>query len=339
MLQRTVFRPVHLFNSLLPTNMVKAPALVTDERLTVMRAALDEASPFLSKSVSVLPALELCKDVTGANHRKIVSLFDEYITSLRSELANRNVTDPFHRMQLHEAIMAAGFYQRAANPNVLHGEGTRFVLNHFNFDVRRDTAITTAVHGSLLTNRSATPQSEKLLSDLLQLERRLFGHYRFAPTGGKRWFCLGVCFDDVKTEEEVVRLLDLAPVKKDGNIGMSIEDNEKELWKTVSVSPKKEETLSFLEARDLHKTLRDVDVSVQLRINKPPKPLDFWERLREKLLRYWVIWLTCWLMFFMVDEEIIALVSLIILKYKSMRIMEAEAEKTGGKVYVARARA
>ena len=165
--------------------MVKAPGLVTDEKLTVMRTALDEASPFLAKSVSLVPALELCKDVTGANHRKIVSLFEDSITSLRSELANRTVTDPYHRMQIHEAIMAAGFYQRAANPNVLHGEGTRFVLNHFNFDIRRDTAITSAVHNSVLVNKAATSESDKLLSDLLLLERRLFGHYRFAPTGGK----------------------------------------------------------------------------------------------------------------------------------------------------------
>ena len=59
--------------------------------------------------------------------------------------------------------MAAGFYQRAANPNVLHGEGTRFAVNHYNFDVRRDTQITKCAHDSLLESRVASPDSEKLL--------------------------------------------------------------------------------------------------------------------------------------------------------------------------------
>lgn len=341
MFRRSIVRNVHLFTALLPTNLVKGPLLVNKEHYTKIDAALTEAKCFVTPhtGVKLRKAFALCEDVTKSRLTNVQQAFDDVLLDLRGELnkvpAGLTKDDPLRRLQVHECIMAAGFYQRAANPNVLHGEGTRFTLHHFNFDMRRDSVLTSAVHDSVLTERTSTALSEKLLTDLFLLERKLFGKYRFVSTGGRRWLCLGVSLDEVTAEKELFRLLELPCVKENGNFSHKKVDNEKELWYNVEVVPQDEPC--FLTARDLQS--KDADCVWSLRVNKPIPPLTFWERVKEKLLKLWVIWLTGWLIFFMVDEEIIALGSLIILKWKATRNMKREAEAAGeSKIYVARSR-
>lgn len=336
MFRRTVLRQVHLFSALLPTNLVKGPALISPEHMPVIDAALKEAEPLIGKTDKLQQALVLCQDVSATRARHVQDQLEEAVVQLRAELYKKDVADPFRRLQIHEAIMAAGFYQRAANPNVLHGEGTRFVLNHFNFDVRRDTSITKTVHDAVLSTASSPAAAEKLLADLLLLERKLFGQHRLTPTGGRRWLCLGVPLEDIKTEDEVNRLLALPAIQKEGNFSLQRIDNEKGLWFNLEIEPKEEPC--FLTARDLQSS-RPADRKFVLTINKPIPPLTFWENVREKALRLWVIWLSLWLMFFMVDEEIIAFTSLIVLKWKQTRNLEKLAAETGEKVYVARSTA
>mmetsp|Transcript_36638 Transcript_36638/g.42806 ORF Transcript_36638/g.42806 Transcript_36638/m.42806 type:complete len:344 (-) Transcript_36638:101-1132(-) len=339
MLRRTVRCSVHLFNTLLPTNLVKTPSLIdSQEQLTQMKVALQEAASNLGSATTqrYISTLEMCTDVGAQRTRHIQSAFEDIITALRAELYKPAVSNPYQRLRIHEAIMAAGFYQRAANPAALHGEGTRFVLNHFNFDIRRDTIITKPIHDAILADKVPTlaPETEKLVTDLMLLERKLFGHYRFVPSGGRRWFCLGVPLEEMKTEAEVNRLLEMPAFKEAANLKLTRVDNgPKELWFQLELEPVEEP--SFLTARDLHNNHRAADCKFTLRINKPPKPLTFRERVTEALLRYWVMWFTFWMMFFMVDEEILALTSLIYLKWKQTRIMRAAAEETGEKVYIA----
>lgn len=341
MLRRTIVWNVHLFTTLLPTNLVKAPQLITSDHLAQIKNALKESSPFVNATTNaaVTKALTMCTDVTVAKVGAVTSAFDDAVLQLRGELNAKRPgalsDDPYRRLQIHECIMAAGFYQRAASPNVLHGEGTRFITHHFNFDVRRDTVLTKAVHASLLESRVSTPESDKLLSDLLLLERKVFGKYRFVSTSGRRWLCLGVELEEITSEKELERLLALPSIKNDGNLSLKKIDDDKELWYSLDVEPADEPC--FITARDLHSSYTSSDVVWTLRVNKPPIPLTFWERVRERLLRYWVIWFSMWMMFFMVDEEIIALVSLIILKWKQMRNLQREADKTGDKIYIAQA--
>jgi hypothetical protein len=341
MFRRSFIRNVHLFSTLLPTNLVKAPLLVNKEHFGKIESALTEAKCFVAPNTdaSLRKAFALCEDVTKSKLSTVQKAFDDVLLDLRRELnkvpAGKTKDDPLRRLQIHECIMAAGFYQRAANPNVLHGEGTRFALHHFNFDMRRDAVITKALHDSILVDRQSTEQSEKLLTDLFLLERKLFGRYRFVATGGRRWLCLGVSLDEVKGIEELNRLLELPCVKEHGNFVQRKVDNEKELWYNVEIEPKEEPC--FLTARNLQP--KDHEAVWTLRVNKPIPPLTFWERVKERLLRYWVIWLTCWIIFFMVDEEIIALTSLIVLKWSATRNMKREAEAAGdSKIYIARSR-
>lgn len=343
MFRRSIVRNVHLFTTLLPTNLVKAPTLIDTDHLGRIHTALSESKCFLGARTdsTFRKALDLCKDVTVSRLSNVQNAFDDALLELRAELNKATADtkdDPFRRLQVHECIMAAGFYQRAANPNVLHGEGTRFTLHHFNFDMRRDAVLTSSVHDSVLESRKSTEASEKLLLDLFLLERKLFGKYRFVATGGRRWLCLGVSLDEVTSEAELNRLLELPVVKQHGNFVSHKVDKEKELWYNVHVEPKDEPC--FITARDLQSShYKSADCVWSLRVNKPPAPLTFWERVKERLLRYWVIWLSCWLIFFMVDEEILALGSLIILKWKATRNMKREAELAGeSKIYIARSR-
>jgi hypothetical protein len=292
-----------------------------------------------------------------------VRKLDVSITAARAELYKPTVKDPFHRLQIHEAIMAAGYYQRAANPNVLFGEGTRFVLNHYNNDVRRDTAITKAVHkifhdaletihasqrtkGSkrssdseqLVIKPELTESSQKLLIDILLLERRLFGEMRLTRMGGDRWICIGQRLEEFKEEEEVKRILEIGAIKGHGNFVTSVLDQEKETFYHLVLRPGKEPLDSFMESKDIKMGgTVTAEMEYAVKVFKPTPPPTRWEVLKERLLKAWVIWLSVWLMFWFVDEEIIAFTSLLILKYTSTKKLKEEARLTGQKVYIARA--
>ncbi|CAJ1037059.1 hypothetical protein Q4I30_007655 [Leishmania utingensis] len=334
MLRRTWFARVHLFSALVPQVKVQAPHFLSLEDLATAKAALEERKPYID-----YPELVQCIEVLGNidNARKksdVTKKLSRCVDALRAQLYHKDSTDPRRRLELHEAVMAAGFYERVISVTQLEGEGIRYVMNHFNFDVRRDTLITQKVHEALSKEKTTTPESEQLLRDLLLLERRLTGKYRFSQFGGRRWFALGTPLSEIKTEEEVQRLLGISVIKSDGNFTLGEVDSGK-LWKTITIRPNEEQNATFAEVGNLFKDTRETDTTFELRVQKPQKPPDFWERLRETLLRYWVLWFAAWVTFFMVDEEIITLVALIFLKHRQTKILEEEAQKSGSKVYIA----
>ncbi|KAG8346486.1 hypothetical protein ERJ75_001738900 [Trypanosoma vivax] len=334
MLSRTVFRRVHLFTALVPANVVQLPSLLSGEELDTAKGAAREATPFIGNA-PLLPALDLLTDVSSFKEiRTLSNLLDECIDSCRAQLYKPSTSDPFCRLQLHETIMAAGFYRACTGNSALKGESARYVLHHYNFDVRRDTVITQTVHKTLLEALTPTPESDKLLSDLLLLERRLFGHTRFCPTSGRQWFVLGLHMEDIKTEDDIHRVLDIPSVKEHGHFELIVEDTEK-LWKKLIVRPKHECRPSLVEEMNFNAHPKQKDLQLERRVQKPAPPMEFWDRVKDTLLRYWVMWFTLWAMFFFVDEEIITITALIFLKWKQTKILQEEAERTGGKVYIA----
>ncbi|KAG5492854.1 hypothetical protein JKF63_01434 [Porcisia hertigi] len=336
MLRRSFVARVHLFSALVPQVKVQAPNFLSVEDVATAKVALEERKSYIN-----YPELFQCIDALGNidnahKQNEVSKKLSKCVDKLRAQLYRKDVTDPRQRLELHEAVMAAGFYERVINVTQLEGEGIRYVINHFNFDVRRDTLITQKVHETLLKERTTTPESEQLLRDLLLLERRLAGKYRFSHFGGRRWFALGMPLSEIKTEEEAQRLLDIGVIKSDGNFTIKEVDSDK-LWRTIKIEPNEEAHLTFVEVGNIFKEAREINTTFELRVQKPQAPPDFWERLREKLLRYWVLWFAAWVTFFMVDEEIITLVALIFLKHRQTQILEEEAERTGGKVYIASA--
>ncbi|ESL06058.1 hypothetical protein TRSC58_06274 [Trypanosoma rangeli SC58] len=336
MLRRTTRRYVHLFTALVPVNKVRAPQFISRDNLETAKKALVEAEPLIGKA-PLGTAFDVLVDLSNFHRQQELDrVLEECITFYRAELYKPSVTDPFQRLQLHEAIMAAGYYQRSAKTSVLKGESTRFVLHHYNFDLRRDTSISRTVGKTLREDCTSTTESDKLLGDILLLERRLFGRMRFAPTAGRRWFVLGLPLDEIKTEADVHRVLDIPAVRNHGHFETKEEDLG-ELWKKIIVFPKPEQTFSFYEDGGMETQVAGKDLRLECRIQKPAPPLEFWDRVKDTLLRYWVIWFSLWIMFFMVDEEIITVLALIFLKWRQTQILEEEAEKTGGKVYIASA--
>lgn len=336
MLRRTLLSRVHLFTALVPNVKVQGPHYLSAEEVAAAKTALEERKDFISQT-DLLHCIDALGNIQSAHmQRDTIAKLSKSVDTLRAQLYRKDNKDPRRRLELHEAIMAAGFYERVINVTQLDGEGIRYVINHYNFDVRRDTEITSRVHETLLAEKTTTPESDQLLKDLLLLERRLSGPYRFSQSGGRRWFTLGMPLSEIKTEEELKRLMDLAVIKSDGNFAVSEADANK-LWKVVTVKPQPESHITFAEAAGIYKDSHGTDFNFDLRVEKPAPELDYWERLREKLLQYWVLWFAIWVSFFMVDEEIITLVALIFLKHKQTQILEEEAEKNGGKVYVASA--
>eukprot|EP00796_Vickermania_ingenoplastis_P006139 gene6139-4419_t len=327
---------VHLFSALVPTIQAsKSSSVLAPDVLNVAKSELEQRAGVFGKVDLMTPLSALGSELTVQDKQKTIKQFSQCVDELRSVLYQKSRTNPLERLQIHEAIMAAGYHQRTISSTELAGEHIRFVLNHYNFDVRRDTVITQMLHNSLLKNKEITEESEKLLKDILLLERRLYGVYRFAPTSGQRWLVLGLKLSDVDSEEELKRLIDLPAVKADGNFVVTERDVDQH-WKAMILKPGTEEACTFAEVSGLYKSFTSAtDLAYEIKIQKPVPPMDFWERFKDKLLRYWVIWFSLWVMFFMVDEEIITLVALIGLRWKHMINLENEAKKTGGKIYIA----
>lgn len=336
MLKRSLIRPVHLFSALVPTvYLEKESSAFNSEKLAAAQAALDERKHLFSAIDLGTPLKAISRPLSIHEKRITTAQFSSCVDGLRSMLYQKSCDKALDRLQIHEAIMAAGFYERVVSPTQLTGENLRFVLNHYNFDVRRDMIITQLIHQSLLDIKEIDKDSEKLLRDILFLERRLYGKFRFSPTAGRRWLVLGLRLSDINTEEEFNRIANLPAVKEDGNFVVSEIDNEK-LWKTIKLAPGEENFHCFAEVSGVYKNVNvEKDLQLELRVQKPIPPMAFWDRVKDKLLRYWVIWFSLWVMFFMVDEEIITLVALFVLKWKQTAILEEEAKRTGGKVYIA----
>lgn len=336
---------VFFLNAVVPKNVVKLPSLITAEQLTVALAAIDDAKPFLGdRAVLLGDALKSSLD-KASTPWKLQPQWEKCVTALRADLY-KDINDPFHRLQLHEAIMASGFYHRSCHVNGLDGENRRFVLNHYNYDLRRDNIITKAVHDSLLESRVTTEASDKILSDVLQMERRLFGPHRFMPVGGKQWLCLGLPLKEIETEEELTRLLSLTPVRQYGNFDTTTEETTKaekrkkvvdRIKRTVLLCKPETEVVTMATEADIPSG-KDAVNTYTLTTILPAKPLSWREQLREKLLETFVIIFAAWLGFWFVDEEVIALVSLMTLKWIQTRNLKRIAEESGeDKLYIAQA--
>jgi len=242
--------------------------------------------------------------------------------------------------------MAAGFYCRACEIYGDRLEPVRFVVNHYNYDVRRDRPITNLVHQTLLEHLPSTKESDEMLGDILLMERRLFGTKRLQPITGDQWLCLGCPLKDLKEEKELVRIMNLPTVKEFGNLEVSWLDKEGR-WKEatlrclpepegtpaplsleVDVAPITASGLAWSTAKPVA-TIPDW----RLRALKPAPPLTWREYTRERLLQLWVYFFSFWAIFFMVDEEVITLIGLIWGKYHHSKIMAAEAERLGTRPY------
>lgn len=333
MFRRSNRQLVHLFTSMVSSiDRGSSPLPFTSENLNVSKSALEERSSLLGKVDLLAPLSKLATPLTPQDKRKTIQQFCACGDDLRSLLYKKSLT-PLERLQIHEAIMGAGYYERLLSSSSLKDDHLRFVLNHYNFDVRRDLLITGVLHKSLVSEEPLSTDSEKLLNDVLLLERRLYGDKRFSLVSGSQSIVLGLKFSDVTTESELSRFMNLSAVKEVGNFALT-ETDDSAHWIRRTITPQPEAVTSFAEASGMHKDSSSVK-TFELKIQKPEIPKTFWERFNEKLLRYWVIWFSLWVMFFMVDEEIITLVALLVLKWKQTAILEEEARKTGGKVYIA----
>lgn len=331
---------VQFLNALIPRSNIRGKFLINKEQLAVAKTAIEEIKPILV-GTPLYEALELCQDVSHAKPWKVRSVLEECVLKYRAELYKPEVKDPFQRLILHQAIMGAGFYDKCCDQATsLVAEPTRFVLNHYNFDVRRDLIITREVHKSVLEELTTTPESDRMLDNILQMERRLFGPYRLAPVGGKNWLVLGVAMEELKTETELRRILALPPFKNHGNVQVNVTSVEK-LWNEVRLTCQPEsvdEVAPFVTSvPGFEKRIREEDTFFALREMKPLRLLTWREKLTEALLRYWVILLSVWITFWLVDEEVIAILSLVFMRIKSLRDIEEEARRLGiKKTYIPR---
>lgn len=91
----------------------------------------------------------------------------------------------------------------------------------------------------------------------------------------------------------------------------------------------------FAEARKI-KTAPAV-FSVKYTI--PPPPLTFFERVEEALLQAWVFVVAGWVAFWVVDEEIITLVGVLLARYEQKKILQQQAEEAQEpRIYIAKAK-
>lgn len=334
MLRCTFVSRVHLFSALVPHANVIGTELTATEVSTALSALDERRTQFPTgdlrhaiEAMSTLESMQL--------RRAAVNAFSDCVDNLRAELNKKSLYDAQTRLQIHEAIMAAGFYQRTLGSTHLPSDGPRFALNHYNYDIRRDTEITKRVWETLLPTQESTPESDALLQDIFLMERHLSGPYRLAPVAGRRWLVLGEALSELKTEEDVQRVLSIPIIKAVGNFVTTKTDDDA-LWQRLSITTGPEKVESFLEMAGLHKNFTSADRTYGIRVEKPRPELTYWENMRERMLRVWVIVFSVWVMFWLVDEEIITLLALLFMKHQHTKVLEKEAERTGGKVYIAR---
>jgi hypothetical protein len=232
----------------------------------------------------------------------------------------------------------------------------RFVVNHYNFDVRRDSHLVRQVRNSVLTAEE-TPEADALTKELLLLERYLFGAQRLRPTGGKQYLMLGIDMDEFKDEKQLQAVLDLHVVKSHGNFVFTVRDEVRnsakgaqavqERWKVANVrcapEPEVEGKVVIFseELMELNRVSTSAGAKLKsdydLRFLLPAAILPFWERVKLFLLDAWVYFFGFWVLFWLIDEEIFAVITLLYTRYHSKKVLAEEAKLAGGggKVYLA----
>ena len=336
---------VNFLNAVVPGTVVRIPSLLTRAQADVAAKHISDVQALLGNSKAPLAAaIQECVEIKTPY--KIRPMFDECITAYRSELY-KDIKDPFHRLTLHEAIMAAGFYYHSlATQAGVPTENRRFVVNHYNFDARRDRILTEGVHKAVIS-KEHTPEEDRLLTDLLQLERRLFGDYRMVPVSGTQFLCLGLPCSEITNEEELKRILDYPIMRDHGGFGTREEEGCHQTkkkatkiadrWKKTTVFSKIEADHEMMSLPSTYERVTPEEKTFTVTTLLPAPPLTWRERLREAMLRAFVTGFAIWLSIWFIDEELATLIVLLVLKYKQTKNMREEAEKTESKLYLAQA--
>lgn len=324
--------------AVVPSPHLALPTLLTPAQFTVAKDAIAAAqNDYALKKTDFTEVLQsVIESPAPKLQREQRRALDNITMQYRGELLKLENSDPVQRMQIHQAIMAAGFYSRALNFQQMPNEQQRFVVHHYNHDLRIDSKICIAMDKIFITEKPDYPRGDQLVSEVLLLERHLFGANRLFAVNGKQNMMLAVPFMEIKTAEHMQRILDHPIVKRDGNFTSQLVDlaGSEQFWQQETLKCGPEEGLPFYTMRT-YMSADDRTDQYQTKYHKV-RILTRRERVTNFLLRAWVIWLSLWGMFWAVDEEIITFAALIYGKIKTMRNLEKIAEDAGGsKIYVA----
>jgi len=76
-----------------------------------------------------------------------------------------------------------------------------------------------------------------------------------------------------------------------------------------------------------------------VRYTIPPPPLTFFERVEAALLQAWVFVVAGWVMFWIVDEELLTLIGVFLARYEQKKILQQQAaEAQEPRIYIAKAK-
>lgn len=348
--------------ALIPNTVRRAPiALLEAEEVKSAIAALNGRKDLIGnvKTAPINEAIEMLQE--PGQLRKAMRIFDESCNAYRNELyLTADDNNPMRRLALHETLMATGYYARAANMHNPKLDPVRFVVNHYNFDMRRDSILVDRMRRAILSSsEEETTENAAVANEILQLERYLFGAQRLRPVEGKQYLCLGVPMTELKDDKMLQAALSLPAVETYGNFTVDHHSDVRsfnkgntrrstsmqERWMVATVGCGSEPEMDPLNPRvpavfssELMEANRDTWLSRKFEYNIRyllPAPIIPWaERVREFLLNAWVYFFGGWVFFWMFDEELIAIFSIAYTRYSAKRILKEEARMTGGRIYM-----
>ncbi len=218
--------------ALLPTASRHAPvALLTNAEATAAVAAIAGRADVVKVKTPLADAMQMLVD--PATVRKSQKVFEECANAFRAELSLFNDANVMRRLAVHESLMAAGYYARAANMHNPKLDPVRFVVNHYNFAARRDSALVAAARLAVMSpdERGEGGEAEALVAELLHVERYLFGAHRLRPVEGRQYLVLGVPLREFADEKMLKAALELPVVKVHGNFGLEITSDVRASYK------------------------------------------------------------------------------------------------------------
>lgn len=345
---------------LIPNSVRRAPiALLSKAEAAAAIEAINVRQEILNvKTAPLTEAIEMLQEPSQL--RKAMKIFEECSNSYRNELYLSTDTNAARRLALHESLMATGYYNRAANMHNPKLDAVRFVVNHYNFDVRRDSALIDRCRRAVLSPDAVNSVDEGIAGEILQLERYLFGAQRLRPVEGQQFFMLGIPMAEFKDEKMLNAALDLAVIKAHGNFVVSHHDEirgsykghvkrspamDTSRWMNACVTcgaepefdPSAPDT-SAVFSKELMEFNRDTwlvrKFDYNLRYLLPAPVLPFWERVKMFLLNAWVYFFGGWVLFWMFDEELFAIISIGYTRYHSQKVLKEEAKRSGGRIYM-----
>lgn len=327
--------------ALIPKPLLRAPAtLLTVVEVQAIQAAFKE-HPFVENlKTPFFDCLGSLSDPQEAPKAK--EGFVQSAEQFRHQLLGNTVMNPNNRLELHQFVMAANFYGNAVGVgfNRSMGDPRMKILDTYNFDMRRDSVLRREVTKCIINPEKAsnTPESDILVGDLLQLERRLFGKSRLAQLeSGRQALFLGCPVSEIRDDAHLDALLSLPPIKEHGNFIKTFDDADPDLkdahrirWKEAVIDCGEEEGGSEkIDPAPFNNYKQAGNLEWRLRVLKPAPIVPFWGRVRQKALEIWVIFFSAWCIFFMVDEEIISIAVLLYLKYAQTKAIREEKERVG----------